>query len=118
MKTFSNIQTGELITRVEGYKVETAKVLSKERISKEEIRLVVKGTETKKKYTVNVRGKNCTLVGLNNEKNVRERYYADGCFVDALRDGIEIGFYEARRQMTESFKPVYPLFTVNGLPVE
>ena len=118
MKTFSNIQPGEFITRVEGYKVECAKVIFKERITKDELKLVVKGIETKKKYSHNIRGNNCTLVGFDNEKNVRERWYADGSMVDALRDGIEIGFAFARRQMTESFKPVYPYFTVNGKPVD
>lgn len=118
MKTFDNISVGSLIARVEGYKVECAKVIFKERISKDELKIVVKGIETKKKYSHNIRGKNCTVVGFDNEKDVRERWYADGSVINALRDGIEIGFAYARRQMTESFKPVYPFFTVNGKPVD
>lgn len=116
--TFDSLEVNDRIARVEGYKVECAKVIFKERISKDELKIVVKGIETKKKYSHNIRGKNCTLVGFDNEKDVRERWYADVSVINALRDGIEIGFAYARRQMTESFKPVYPFFTVNGKPVD
>lgn len=50
--------------------------------------------------------------------NGQERYYADGSIVSALRDGIEIGFFQAHKQITDSFKPINAFFTVNGKPVE
>ena len=49
---FSELKKGNLISRVENYKVESAKVLSIEKHSKEECVLTVKGTEMKKKYTI------------------------------------------------------------------
>ena len=113
---FSELKKGNLIARVENYKVESAKVLSIEKHGKEEYVLTVKGTETKKKYTIKVLGRHTTMCGFSDKG--QERYYADGSIVSALRDGIEIGFKEARRQITESFKPVNPFFTVNGKPVE
>lgn len=115
---FDSLEVNDRIARVEGYKVECAKVISKEQIAKDELKLVIKGLETKKKYSHNIRGNNCTLVGFDNGNGVREYWYADSSVINALRDGIEIGFACARRQMTESFKPVYPFFTVNGKSVD
>jgi len=113
---FSELKKGNLIARVENYKVESAKVLSIEKYGKEEWIITVKGTETKKKYTFEVQGRNTTMVGFS--VNWQERYYADGSIVSALRDGIEIGYCQARKQITESLKPIIPFFTVNGKPVE
>ncbi len=113
-KNFGNVKVGELIARVEGYKVETAKVLSKKAG-----KLLVEGTETKKKYTIEP-DKNATCIG-RVTVNAVERYYADSSIVSALREGIEIGFKYARKEIfdsLESLKPVYPFFTVNGKPVE
>ena len=112
---FSELKKGNLIARVENYKVESARVLSIEKHGKEYV-FTVKGTETKKKYTFEVLGRHTTMCGFS--ENGPVRYYADGSIVSALRDGIEIGFKEARRQITESFKPINPFFTVNGKPVE
>ena len=112
---FSELKKGNLIARVENYKVESAKVLSIENHSKEYI-FTVKGTETKKEYTFEVQGRHTTMCGFSDNGPVR--YYADGSIVSALRDGIEIGYNQARRQITESFKPINPFFTVNGKPVE
>lgn len=113
---FSELRKGNLIARVENYKVESAKVLSIERHGKEEYILTVKGTETKKNYKIKVLGRNTTMCGFGDKGP--ERYYADGSIVSALRDGIVIGFDYARRQITESFKPINPFFTVNGKSVE
>ena len=113
---FSELKKGNLIVRVENYKVESAKVLSIEKCGKEEFIVVTKGTETKKKYRIKVPGRNTYICGFG--PNGPERYYADGSIVEALRDGIEIGFEEARRQITDSFKPINPFFAVNGKPVE
>ena len=113
---FSELKKGNLIARVENYKVESAKVLSIEKRGKEEYIIIVKGTETKKKYTIKVLGCNTTMCGFSDKG--QERYYADGFIISALRDGIQIGFEYARRQITESFRPVNPFFTVNGKPVE
>ena len=113
---FSELKKGNLIARVENYKVESAKVLSIEKHSKEECVLTVKGTEMKKKYTIKVLGRNTTMCGFSDK--VQELYYAEGSIVSALRDGIEIGFFQARKQITESFKPINQFFTVNRKPVE
>ena len=64
MKTFDNISVGSLIARVEGYKVECAKVIFKERIAKDELKIVVKGIETKKKYSLDIRGNNYSMLKL------------------------------------------------------
>ena len=71
------------------------------------------GSETKRKFTFDAENES-TMFGLTSG----ERYYADGSVVSALRDGIELGFEYARLEMTESFKPVYPFFTVDGRPAE
>ena len=113
---FSELKKGNLIARVENYKVESAKVLSIVKHGKEEYVLTVEGTETKKKYTIKVLGCNTTMCGFSDKG--QERYYADSSIVSALRDGIEIGFFYARKQITDSFKPINPFFTVNGKPVE
>ena len=113
---FSELKKGNLIARVENYKVESAKVISIEKHNKEEFILIIKGTETKKKYRIKVPGRNTTICGFGDKGP--ERYYADGSIVEALRDGIEIGFEEARRQITDSFKPINPFFVVDGKPVE
>ena len=114
---FSELKKGNLIARAENYKVESAKVLSIEKHGKEECVLIVKGTETKKKYTIKVLRRNTTtMCGFGDTG--QERYYAEGSIVSALRDRIEIGFFRARKQITESFKPINPLFAVNGKPVE
>lgn len=113
---FSELKKGNLISRVENYKVESAKVLSIEKHSKEECIITVKGTETKKKYTLKVQGRHTTMCGFSDNGPVR--YYAEGSIVSALRAGIEIGFFQARKQITESFKPINQFFTVNGKSVE
>lgn len=113
---FSQLKKGNIIARVEGYKVEGARVISNEKTGAETYKLIVRGIETKRKYTLKVNGKHCTMCGFGG--NGPERYYADGSLITALRDGIEIGFAEARRQVTESFKTVYPYFTVGGRPVK
>lgn len=113
---FSELKKGNLIARVENYKVESAKVLSIVKHVKEEYVITVEGTETKKKYTFKAIGRNTTMCGFSD--NGQERYYADGSIVSALRDGIEIGFFQARKQITDSFKPINAFFTVNGKPVE
>lgn len=113
-KKFGDVKVGDLIARVEGYKVETTKVLSKKAK-----KLVVEGIETKKKCTIEP-DKNATCIG-RVTINAVERYYADSSIVSALREGIEIGFQYARKEIfdsLESLKPVYPFFTVNGKPVE
>jgi len=113
-KNFGNVKVGDLITRVEDYKVEAAKVLSKKAG-----KLLVEGIETKKKYTI-VADQNATCIG-RVTINALERYYADSSIVSALREGIEIGFRYARKEIMESLdslKPVNPFFTVNGKPVE
>ena len=107
---FSELKKGNLIARVENYKVESAKVLSIDKHGKEEYVLTVEGTETKKKYTIKVLG-NATMYGFSDKG--QERYYADGSIISALRDGIEIGFFQARKQITDSFKPINPFFTIN-----
>jgi hypothetical protein len=112
-KTFGKLKVGEYIARVEGYKVESAKVLKIDKVSKDKKVFLVEGAETKKKYTFE--SDNTTFMfGLVSG----ESYYADGAAVSFLRDGIEIGFEYARKQVVESFKQVYPYFTVNGRPVE
>ena len=112
-KTFGKLKVGEYIARVEGYKVESAKVLKIDKVSKDKKVFLVKGTETKKKYTFE--SDNTTFMfGLVSG----ESYYADGAAVSFLRDGIEIGFEYARKEVMESFKQVYPYFTVGGRPVE
>ena len=113
---FSQLKKGCIITRVENYKVEAAKVSSVEKISQDEYKITVRGVETKKKYTFKVKGNHCTVCGFN--MNGRERYYADGSLIGALRDGIEIGFAEARHQILDSMKEVKPFFTVGGRPAE
>jgi hypothetical protein len=112
-KTFSKLKVGEYIARVEGYKVESAKVLKIDKVSKDKKVFLLKGTETKKKYTFES-DNTTSMFGLVSG----ERYYADGAAVSFLRDGIEIGFEYARKQVVESFKQVYPYFTVNGRLVE
>ena len=114
--TFVELKNEDRIARVQGYKVETAKVINVEKLPYGEVAITVKGLETKQKYSFKVRGKNTTMIGFGTEGP--ERYYADGSIVPALRDGIEIGFEEARRQIRDTFKPVQPYFTVNGRPVK
>lgn len=113
---FSQLKKGSIIARVENYKVESAKVINIEKTGRDEYRFTVQGTETKKKYTFKVNGNHCTMCGFSTDGP--ERYYADGTVVDALRDGIEIGFKEARSRMNDSLKEITPFFTVGGRPVE
>ena len=115
-KTFGKLKIGEYIARVEGYKVESAKVINIKKYKYNKFAFTVKGTETKEKHTFTVLGEHTTICGFCSAGP--ERYYADGSFVTALRDGIEIGFEFARREIMNSFKPVFPYFTVNGRPVE
>ena len=63
-----------------------------------------------------VHRRHTTMCGFSDNGPVR--YYADGSIVSALRDGIEIVFFRARKQITESFKPINSFFTVNRKPVE
>lgn len=115
IKNFGNVKVGDLITRIEGYKVETAKVLTK----KQGRIFLVEGTETKKKYTIEA-DKDATCIS-RATVNAVEMYFADSSIVTALRVGIELGFKYARKEIfdsLESLKPVNPFFTVNGKPVE
>lgn len=107
-KKFGNLKVGDYIARVDGYKVESAKVIKIDKVSKTNKTFLVKGTETNMEFTFDVENK-CTMFGLISG----EKYYADGSVVGALRDGIELGFKYARLEITESFKPVYPFFTVS-----
>ena len=116
MKSFGTLKNEDRIARVQGYKVEMAKVINVEKLPYGEVAITVKGLETRQKYSFKVRGKNSTMIGFGTEG--QERYYADGSIVSALRDGIEIGFQEARRQIQDSFKSVQPYFTVGGRPVK
>lgn len=115
MKTvrFKDVIVGKYIVRVEGYKVESAKVTKTEKVDKEKIRLFLKTTETKKKITLVV-DKDCTMVGLL----LNERYYADFNLIEGLRDGITIGVEYARKLMNASFNSVIPYFTVAGRPAD
>lgn len=115
-KKFGNLKVGDYIARVEGYKVESAKILCKKKRGRDEIVITAKGTETKQNYTFKVLGHHSTMVGFS--INGQERYYADGSIVSALRDGIEIGIEYARREVVNSFKTMSPYFTVNGRPAE
>ena len=63
-----------------------------------------------------VQGRHTTMCGFSDNGPVR--YYAEGSIVSAVRDGIEIGFFQARKQITESFKSISSFFTVNGKPFE
>lgn len=112
-KTFGKLKVGEYIARVDGYKVESAKVIKIDKVAKEKKVFLVKGTETKKKYTFEA-SNTTSMFGLV----TGEKYYASSEVISALREGIEIGFQYARKEMMESFKPVYPYFTVGGRPVE
>ena len=112
-KTFGKLKVGDYIARVEGYKVESAKVIKIDKVSKTNMVFLVKGTETKKKFTFDVENE-CSMFGLISG----EKYYADGSIVSALRDGIIIGIEYARKDVVNSFKTMFPYFTVNGRPVE
>ena len=112
-KKFGNLKVGDYIARVEGYKVESAKVIKIDKVSKTNKAFLVKGTETKKKFTFDVENW-CSMFGLTSG----EKYYADGSIVSALRDGIKIGIEYARKEVVNSFKTMYPYFTVNGRPAE
>ena len=112
-KTFGKLKVGEYIARVEGYKVESAKVINIDKVSKNKKVFLVKGTDTKKKYTFEAVN-TCSMFGLK----TGEKYYADSSVIMVLREGIEIGFEYARKEVVNSFKPVYPYFTVGGRPVE
>ena len=107
-KKFGNLKVGDYIARVEGYKVESAKVIKIDKVSKTNKVFLVKGTETKKKFTFDVENE-CSMFGLTSG----EKYYADGSIVSAIRDGIEIGIEYARMEVVNSFKTMCPYFTVN-----
>ena len=108
-KKFGNLKVGDYIVRVEGYKVESAKVIKIDKVSKTNKVFIVKETETKKKFTFDVENE-CSMFGLTSG----EKYYADGSIVSALRDGIEIGIEYARKEVVNSFKTMCPYFTLNG----
>lgn len=112
-KTFGKLKVGEYIARVEGYKVESAKVIKIDKVSKENKVFLVKGTETKKKYTFEA-SNTSSMFGLV----TGEKYYASSEVISALREGIEIGIEYARKEIINSFKPMTPYFTVNGRSAE
>lgn len=114
MKKFKDLKKGDYITRVIGYRVESARITSIQKTSKDMLELRATGTETKEKIILEVPAK----AEMISSCQAQYRYYADSSIITALRDGIEIGVEYARKQITDSFKPINPYFTVNGRPAE
>jgi hypothetical protein len=110
---FADLKVGDRIVRVEGYKVESAKIMKIEKLDKKKLCIIVKTSETNKKVTFTIDGTS-TMFGLMTS----ERYYADFGLIEGLRDGISIGVEYARKMMNASFNEMIPYFTCAGRPVD